>query len=97
MGRLALPIALAGCALVLAGCGLADDLHDLLEHRLRIPRLGEIGVGADLRAARQVAHAQGPIAAVLAAMDEAGYWVEPGPGYNPKYRSGVWSIRLPQR
>ncbi len=47
---------------------------------------------AKLRAARKAAHQQGPIAAVLAEMDEAGYWVEPGPGYNPKYRSTVWSI-----
>jgi hypothetical protein len=29
MGRLALPIALAGCALVLAGCGLADSRSPL--------------------------------------------------------------------
>jgi hypothetical protein len=47
---------------------------------------------ATLRAARKAAHQQGPIAAVLAEMDEAGYWVEPGPGYNPKYRSTIWSI-----
>jgi hypothetical protein len=47
---------------------------------------------ARLRAARKAAHQQGPIAAILAEMDEAGYWVEPGPGYYPKYRSTVWSI-----
>jgi hypothetical protein len=40
------------------------------------------------------AHKSGPIACVLDAMDPAGYWVEPGPGYNPKYRSTVWSIVL---
>ncbi len=49
---------------------------------------------AELRAAREAAHSQGPIAAVLAEMDEAGFWVEPGPGYLPKYRSTVWSIIL---
>jgi hypothetical protein len=27
-------------------------------------------------------------------MERAGYWVEPGPGYNPKYRSTVWSMIL---
>src|SRR5512136_2054350 len=47
---------------------------------------------AELCAARQAAHTQGPIAAILAAMDEAGYWAEPGPGYFPKYRSSVWSV-----
>ena len=47
-----------------------------------------------LLAARQAAYTQGPIAAVLAAMHPDGYWVEPGPGYWPKYRSSVWSIQL---
>jgi hypothetical protein len=38
------------------------------------------------------AHKTGPIAAILSNMNDAGYWVKPGPGYNPKYRSTVWSI-----
>ena len=46
----------------------------------------------ELRAARKAAHQQGPIAAILAEMDKAGFWVEPGPGYNPKYRSTVWAL-----
>lgn len=49
---------------------------------------------AELRTARRAAHTQGHIPAVLAEMDPAGYWVEPGPGYNPKYRSTVWSVIL---
>lgn len=49
---------------------------------------------AALLAARQRAHHEGPIAAVLNEMDDAGYWVEAGPGYNPKYRSSVWSLIL---
>jgi hypothetical protein len=48
----------------------------------------------ELRAARRAAHQHGPIAAVLDKMDAAGYWARPGPGYNPKYRSTVWSIIL---
>ena len=48
----------------------------------------------DLRAARRAAHEQGPIAQILAAMDSPGFWVEPGPGYNPKYRSTVWAVIL---
>ncbi len=47
-----------------------------------------------MRTARAAAHAQGPIAALLAGMENEGYWAEPGPGYNPKYRSTVWSIIL---
>lgn len=48
----------------------------------------------ELRAAQLAAHTQGPIAAVLAQMEPAGYWAKPGPGYGPKYRSTVWAIIL---
>lgn len=48
----------------------------------------------ELCAARQLAYRAGPIATVLEAMDETGYWVAPGPGYNPKYRATIWSIIL---
>jgi hypothetical protein len=58
-------------------------LRDLLGRPLGDP---------DLVEARQVAHARGPIATILAAMDKQGYWVKPGAGYLPKYRSTVWSI-----
>ena len=46
----------------------------------------------ELRAARKAAHRQGPIAAILDAMEDEGYWFKPGPGYSPKYRGTVWSI-----
>ncbi len=46
----------------------------------------------ELRAARKAAHQHGPIAAILDAMDDEGYWFKPGPGYSPKYRGTVWSI-----
>ena len=52
------------------------------------------GADSDLRAARKAAHQKGPIATILSNMDKEGYWVEPGPGYNPKYRSTVWSVIL---
>jgi hypothetical protein len=48
----------------------------------------------ELREARRLAHKQGPIAAILDQIQTEGYWVEPGPGYNPKYRSTVWAIIL---
>ncbi len=32
----------------------------------------------ELRASQELAHAEGPIATIMAAMDEAGYWVKPG-------------------
>jgi len=49
---------------------------------------------AELKSARRKAHKEGPIAKVLSKMEDAGYWVTAGPGYNPKYRSTVWSIIL---
>ncbi len=49
---------------------------------------------AQLRAARQAAHAKGPVATILAMMKQAGYWARPGPGYDPKYRSSVWSLMM---
>ncbi len=45
-----------------------------------------------LLAARREAHRSGPIAAILHHMNPAGFWVEPGPGYLPKYRSTHWSV-----
>jgi hypothetical protein len=34
----------------------------------------------------------GPVPAILAAQDSAGYWVKPGPGYGPKYQGTVWQV-----
>lgn len=48
----------------------------------------------ELRRARKHAHRDGPIAEVLRHMEKDGFWVKPGPGYAPKYRSTVWSIIL---
>jgi hypothetical protein len=47
---------------------------------------------AELRALHRAAHAEDPVRSILAAMEEPGYWAKPGPGYNPKYRSTVWSV-----
>jgi hypothetical protein len=46
----------------------------------------------EMLAARQAAHANGPIARILDEMEDEGYWARSGPGYNPKYRSSVWSL-----
>jgi len=47
---------------------------------------------SDLESASMEAHRVGPIATILDAMENEGFWIEPGPGYTPKYRSTVWSI-----
>ncbi len=54
--------------------------------------LGRLEDDAELCAARDAAYAEGPIATVLSAMNAAGYWAKPGPGYNPKYYAAVWAI-----
>ncbi|QRN82134.1 nitrogen fixation protein NifH [Chloroflexota bacterium] len=48
----------------------------------------------ELDKAAEAAHKNGPIATVLHQMAPEGYWVEPGPGYLPKYTSTVWSVIL---
>ncbi|MBI9050991.1 MAG: hypothetical protein JEZ00_16335 [Anaerolineaceae bacterium] len=48
----------------------------------------------DLIRAKELAHTQGPIAAILDEMHPEGYWMKPGAGYLPKYRSTVWSLVL---
>lgn len=48
----------------------------------------------ELSAARIEAHTRGSIATILSKMEAEGYWVEPGPGYYPKYQGTVWSIIL---
>ena len=58
-------------------------LRDLLDLQANDPELVE---------AQKAAHTQGPIVAVLDNMHPKGYWSKPGPGYNPKYFSAVWSL-----
>ena len=45
-----------------------------------------------LVAAQKEAHTNSAIAAIVEKMHAKGYWSKPGPGYNPKYYSTVWSL-----
>jgi len=47
-----------------------------------------------LKAARKLAHKEGPIAHILSKMQEEGYWQRAGTGYGPKYKSTVWALIL---
>jgi hypothetical protein len=47
---------------------------------------------SDVNAARRANMEHGAVPAILAEQHPEGYWVQPGPGYNPKYRSTVWSM-----
>jgi hypothetical protein len=56
-----------------------------------------LDVSADdkrLKAARKLAHQEGPIAHVLSKMNEEGWWQRAGTGYGPKYKSTVWALIL---
>lgn len=54
--------------------------------------LGRADSDPEVRQARAAALTVDPIAGILAAQDEAGWWVKPGPGYGPKYRGTVWNL-----
>jgi hypothetical protein len=47
---------------------------------------------ADVIAAQADVMRQGPVPAILENQEDDGFWVKPGPGYLPKYRSTVWSL-----
>jgi hypothetical protein len=58
-------------------------LRELLERPVDDP---------EVIAAQQATMAGGVVAAILAAQAPEGYWVEPGPGYYPKYTGTIWQI-----
>ncbi|MGB2895322.1 MAG: hypothetical protein WBB65_04045 [Anaerolineales bacterium] len=47
---------------------------------------------SELVKASQAVMDGGPVPVILEAQDDDGFWVKSGPGYNPKYRSTVWSL-----
>jgi hypothetical protein len=46
----------------------------------------------EVKEARQAIMSVGPVPIILAAQEPQGYWVEPGPGYSPKYRGTIWQM-----
>ena len=53
---------------------------------------GRDTVDDDVMAARSAAMVVDPIAGILDAQHEDGWWGKPGPGYSPKYTSTVWNL-----
>jgi len=47
---------------------------------------------SEVQAARAAIMTTGPVPAILDAQYPDGYWVKPGGGYSPKYRSTVWQV-----
>jgi len=56
--------------------------------------IGQTGQDAEMREAYNAALRTGAVAQILAQQAPEGFWVEPGPGYYPKYTSIVWTISL---
>jgi hypothetical protein len=54
--------------------------------------LGHPSNARDVVAAKRSINSSSPVNAILSAMNLAGYWENPGPGYAPKYRATVWSL-----
>ncbi|MGB3905899.1 MAG: nitrogen fixation protein NifH [Anaerolineae bacterium] len=84
--------------------GLNDDpLPWLLEEDAQNPGVPYFALGdlldtppddPEVVEARQAVMSAGPVPTILQAQEPVGYWVEPGPGYRPKYRSIVWSVSM---
>ena len=47
---------------------------------------------AEVIASRRAAMVSDPIASIIAAQHDDGYWEKPGPGYATKYRGTVWQL-----
>ena len=59
----------------------------MLRDVLRLP-----AESTDVAEARRAVSSYRPVRDILDAQFPAGYWVKPGPGYSPKYRSTVWQV-----
>jgi len=46
----------------------------------------------EVQSAREAVMATGPVPAILANQDPAGFWAKPAPNYGPKYRGTLWQI-----
>ena len=78
-----------------------DPLPWLLEHDPQNPGVRYLALrelsslpedAPEVLEARAAVMRTGPVPAILDAQYPAGYWVKPGSGYSPKYRSTVWQI-----
>jgi hypothetical protein len=54
--------------------------------------LGHPEDDSEAQSARVSIMSTGPVPEMLASQQPEGYWVKPGPGYLPKYRSTLWQI-----
>ncbi len=72
----------------------ADDANPGVRYATLRDLLDRPGDDVELQEAGAAVMHSGPVPAILDAMAPDGYWVKPGGGYSPKYRSTVWQILL---
>jgi hypothetical protein len=70
----------------------ADEAQPAVRYFALLNLLGRGGEEEEVREARVAIMRTGPVPAILAAQDPAGYWVKPGPGYGPKYLGTIWQV-----
>jgi hypothetical protein len=73
---------------------LLSDEHPAVRAATMRRLLHEPASAPEVQRALTAAMNADPIKAILAAQDPAGWWVKPGAGYSPKYRSTVWQVIL---
>ena len=56
--------------------------------------LGRPSDDPEVMQARQAVMSKGPVPAILDSQAPEGYWVKPGAGYFPQYRSSVWAVTM---
>ena len=71
---------------------LLQDENPTLKHAALRWLVDRPGDDPEVRRSLAATMEADPIAAILAAQHPEGYWVEPGPGYHPKYRGTVWQV-----
>jgi hypothetical protein len=71
---------------------LLDEAAPAVRHQALLWLLDRPPEDTEVVAAQQAAMTADPIATILAAQHESGYWEKPGPGYATKYRGTVWQL-----
>ncbi|RME81071.1 MAG: nitrogen fixation protein NifH, partial [Caldilineae bacterium] len=69
-----------------------DPLHPGVRYLALKDLLGQNDRSEEVRRAREETMRTGPVPAILEAQYPEGYWIKPGGGYSPKYRSTLWQI-----
>lgn len=71
---------------------LLEESNPAVRAAALVRLMGRAETDPDVVDARTRAMATDPVRAILGAQDPEGFWVKPGPGYSPKYRSTVWNF-----